>query len=103
MRTDTTGRAVFRVRGVAAVLVDQNSDVGLERLTKGTFLWLSHGTLTARVSKRSRTEPFVVETDRYAVKVVGTLFTVEQGPGDHTAVSVREGVVEGLRTVWGGP
>jgi outer membrane protein assembly factor BamD (BamD/ComL family) len=94
IRTDRTGHAVLRVSGVAAVLVGEESDVGLERLHHGTVLRLSHGTLTARVSKRSADEPFVVETDRYTVKVVGTLFAVEQGPGDHTAVSVREGIVE---------
>jgi tetratricopeptide (TPR) repeat protein len=94
VRTDTTGRAVFRVRGVAAVLLAEGSDVGIERLSQGTFLRLSQGSLTARVAKRKADEPFVVETDRFAVKVVGTLFTVEQGPGDHTAVSVREGVVD---------
>ncbi len=94
IRTDATGRALLRVHAVAAVLVREDSDVGLERLQPGVVLRLSRGTLTARVSKRSADAPFVVETDHYSVKVVGTLFTVEQGPGDHTVVSVREGVVE---------
>ncbi len=94
VRTDSTGRAVFRVRGVAAVLMTEGSDVGLERLSQGTVVRLARGTLSARVSKRKADEPFVVQTDRFAVKVVGTLFTVEQGPGDHTAVSVREGAVD---------
>jgi len=94
LRTDATGRAVLRMGGVAAVLVREDTDLGLERLHHGTLLRLSRGVVTARVSKRSPDEPFVIETDRYRVRVVGTLFTVEQGPGDHTAVSVREGVVD---------
>jgi TolA-binding protein len=94
VRTDATGRALLRVEGVTAVLVGEDSDVAFEQLSHGTFIRLSRGTLTAQVAKRKADEPFVVQTDRYSVKVVGTLFTVEQGPGDHTAVSVREGVVE---------
>ena len=94
LRTDVTGRALLRLRGVSSVLLTEDSDVGFERLSHGTFLRLSHGVLTARVSKRAPDEPFVVQTDRYSVKVVGTLFTVEQGPGDRTVVSVREGTVE---------
>ena len=94
VRTDATGRAVLRLRGVAAILLGEETDVGLERLDHGTFVRLSRGTFTARVAKRKPDEPFVVQTERYRVRVVGTLFTVEEGPGDHTAVSVREGVVE---------
>jgi tetratricopeptide (TPR) repeat protein len=94
VRTDEKSHALFRIRGVSAVLLGEDSEVGVERIMSGTFLRLSHGTLTARVAKRRADDPFVVQTDRYAVKVVGTLFTVEVGPGDHTAVSVREGVVE---------
>ncbi len=93
LRTGPTGQAVFRVAGVAAVLVGGDSDVGLEQLAHGTSVRLSRGALTARVSKRKPDEPFVVKTARYTVTVVGTLFTVEDGPGEHVAVSVREGVV----------
>ena len=94
VRTDGTGRAVLRLPGVAAVLLASDSDLAIEQLSGGTFLRLSQGSVTARVTKRPPGEPFVIQTDRYAVRVVGTLFTVEQGPGDRTAVSVREGVVE---------
>jgi ferric-dicitrate binding protein FerR (iron transport regulator)/TolA-binding protein len=94
VRTDAAGHALLRISGVATVLIGADSDVSLERLSHGTFLRLSRGTLTARVSKRRADEPFVVQTDGYTVKVVGTLFTVDQGPGDHTAVSVREGIVD---------
>jgi TolA-binding protein len=94
VRTEAGGRALVRIRGVAALLLGEESDVGLERLAHGTALRLSRGALTARVSKRSPDQPFVVQAGRYTVTVVGTLFTVEEGPGEHTAVSVREGVVE---------
>jgi len=94
LRTDATGHAVFRVRGVAAVLEREGTDLAIEHLGLATSLRLSRGVLTARVSKRKPDEPFVVETERYTITVVGTLFTVEQGPGDRTVVSVREGIVE---------
>jgi TolA-binding protein len=94
VRTDPTGRAVLRVRGIAAVLFGKDSEAAVEELGHGTFLRLSRGTLTSRVSKRAPGDPFVIRTDRYTITVVGTLFTVEEGPGAHTAVSVREGVVE---------
>lgn len=98
LRTDDAGRALVRIHTVASVLVDQKSDLHVLRLTDGTTLRLTQGTLTARVSKRAPGEPFVVEAGRYRVRVVGTLFTVEEGPGEHTAVSVREGVVEVSKT-----
>jgi tetratricopeptide (TPR) repeat protein len=94
VRTDSAGHALFRAHGVVAMLIGSESDVAFERLGRGTFLRLSRGTLTARVSKRKPGESFVVQTDRYTVTVVGTLFVVEQGPDDHTAVSVQEGIVE---------
>jgi tetratricopeptide (TPR) repeat protein len=94
LRTDPAGRALVRIGGVAAVLVGAGTDVDLERLARGTALRLASGTLTARVAKRRPGEPFVVEAGRYTVTVVGTLFTVEVGPSDRTAVSVREGIVE---------
>jgi TolA-binding protein len=94
VRTDPTGHALLRVDGIAAVLLATDSDAAIEELGHGTFLRLSRGTLTARVSRRGPGDPFVVRTARYTITVVGTLFTVEEGPGRHTAVSVREGVVE---------
>jgi TolA-binding protein len=94
LRTDDAGRALVRIRTVASVLVGEKSDLEVLRLSSGTTLRLTQGTLTARVSKRAPGEQFVVEAGHYRVRVVGTLFTVEEGPGDHTAVSVREGVVE---------
>ena len=110
LRTDASGRAVLDVPGIAAVLMTPGTDVAIERLNGGTFLRLSRGSVVARVSKRPPSEPFVILTDRFSVKVVGTLFQVDQdrraagtgaGPtgdpldaNDRTAVTVREGTVE---------
>jgi TolA-binding protein len=93
LRTDATGRVLIRAPGIAAVLVDTESDVAFEQLAGGTFLRLARGSVVARVSKRPAGEPFVILTDRYAVRVVGTLFSVAQRPDDSVEVSVREGTV----------
>ena len=63
------------------MLVAREAEVSIEGLSHGTYLRLTRGTVTARVSKRSPDEPFVVLTDRAAVKVVGTLFSVDQELG----------------------
>src|SRR5581483_9650692 len=94
VRTDPSGRALLDVPGVAAVMIAAGTEVGLERLSGGTYLRLTRGSVIARVSKRQPSEPFVILTDRYAVKVVGTLFQVDQDASGRTAVAVREGTVE---------
>jgi hypothetical protein len=94
LRTDPSGMAVLDVSGVASVLIAPGTDLGLDQLSSGTFLRLSRGSVTARVSKRSPGEPFVILTDRFSVKVVGTLFEVDPDASDRTSVSVREGTVE---------
>ncbi len=94
LRTDPSGMAVLDIPGVASVLMAPGTQLGLDRLKAGTFLRLSRGSVIARVSKRPPGEPFVILTDRYAVKVVGTLFQVDQDASDRTAVAVREGTVE---------
>jgi TolA-binding protein len=93
LRTDQSASALLLAKGVAAVLVDPESDVAFEQLAAGSVLRLGTGSIVARVSKRPPNEPFVVLTDRYSVRVVGTLFSVAQGPGDRVEVSVREGTV----------
>ena len=93
LRSDASGRALLRLEGVSSILVAESSDVTLESLSQGTLLRLTSGSLTARVTKRPKDEPFLVAAGRYTVKVVGTIFTVEQ-KGDRTTVSVREGVVD---------
>ena len=57
LRTDPSGLAVLDVRGVASVLIAPGTDLGLDRLNTGTFLRLSRGSVTARVSKRPPGEP----------------------------------------------
>jgi len=94
LRTDPSGMAVLDIPGVASVLLAPGTQLGIDRLNAGTFLRLLRGSVIARVSKRAPEEPFVILTDRYSVKVVGTLFQVDQDASDRTAVAVREGTVE---------
>ena len=94
LRSDPSGMAVLEVPGVASVLIASGTDVAIDRLNAGTFLRLSRGSIIARVSKRPPGDPFVILTDRFAVKVVGTLFQVDQDGTGRTAVAVREGTVE---------
>jgi len=94
LRTDASGQAVMDIPGIASILISRGTDVAIERLYGGTFLRLSRGSVVARVSKRPPNEPFFILTHGFSVKVVGTLFQVDQDANDRTAVSVREGVVE---------
>jgi TolA-binding protein len=102
LRTDQTASALVLEKGTAAVLVQPDSDVAFEQLRSGNVLRLASGTILAQVAKRAPNNPFVVLTDRYSVRVVGTLFSVTQGPGERVEVSVREGTVvitEGTREI----
>jgi TolA-binding protein len=102
LRTDQSASALVLEKGTAAVLVQPDSDVAFEKLRSGNVLRLANGSILAQVAKRAPNNPFVVLTDRYSVRVVGTLFSVTQGPGERVEVSVREGTVvitEGAREI----
>jgi hypothetical protein len=102
VRSDTSGRGVFRVPGVAALLLGTDADLALVRLGRSTLLRLERGAVTARVTKRSSGERFVLLAGDYTVTVVGTLFSVTNASDGRVAVSVSEGVVEveGRGNLW---
>lgn len=93
LRTGTHARALLSLMR-AELIVDANSDVGLESLRENTFLRLAGGELIAEVNPRRAGEAFVIQTTRYRVTVKGTIFSVREAAPDDVTVSVSRGLVE---------
>jgi ferric-dicitrate binding protein FerR (iron transport regulator)/TolA-binding protein len=94
LRSDTAGRGVAVLPGVAALLLGPDADLSFDRLGRATEFGLGGGSVTFRVTKRPHDRPFVVHAGDYAVTVVGTLFSVSEASNGRVEVSVSEGVVE---------
>jgi ferric-dicitrate binding protein FerR (iron transport regulator) len=97
LRSDASGRTVLRVPGVAALILDKDADLSLERLGRSIELRLVSGSVTLRVTKRTHGHPFVVRAGDFTVTVVGTLFSVKQAPSGRVEVGVNEGAVDVAR------
>lgn len=90
-----TGRAVLRLGGEvgAAVLLQPGSDLALEAGSPGgVFFRLTGGEVIAKVAPRPHDSPFLVQTSRFRVRVVGTVFSVRE-QGGYASASVAEGAV----------
>lgn len=96
LRTDRKSHALLALAGVARVLLNPGSELSIAAVGPETVLRLVHGGVRAQVTKRPPGQSFVIELHGYRVRVVGTVFSVDEGEGGSVHVGVSEGVVEVL-------
>jgi hypothetical protein len=77
----------------AAIAIDADSAVVLERAGIRPIVWLERGAASFAVAPRFGREPFVVLAGETMVRVIGTRFRVAH-VGERTDVAVEHGIVE---------
>lgn len=99
LRTPVGGAVALRFSEGTWVSLEEKSDLTVRSVGPVRQFRLQEGRLEAQVVKLQPGERFRVETERAAIEVKGTHFTVDAQPssatcpGGETAVTVQEGVV----------
>jgi len=100
------GQKISIDEGMSALLKMDSAQLGMDKravldissdASGATLVTLQRGRVVAAVSPLDKDASFVVKSAGCAVRVLGTIFSVERARDDQTTVSVTRGTVEVLR------